>query len=181
MAVNKTNIASGETTLTVNMLNIGEGAFSIDQRQRIVSWNETATQLLGYTGEEVLGKQCHYVLETCPAGMKMRFCGRRCQPLRDADAHLLDSGSRHFEIRATGRDGRERWLNITLLPAYTETGEARVVHLLRDVSEQHHLAQHVTEATPSIQLHEYATSPAPVSPGEQADMAPRPSLTRREH
>ncbi|MGZ3638843.1 MAG: PAS domain-containing protein, partial [Ktedonobacterales bacterium] len=56
MAASKARVINGETTLTVNMLSIGEGAFSIDQRQRIVSWNETATQLLGYTGEEVLGK-----------------------------------------------------------------------------------------------------------------------------
>ncbi|MGZ3599902.1 MAG: LuxR C-terminal-related transcriptional regulator [Ktedonobacterales bacterium] len=181
MAASKARVINGETTLTVNMLSIGEGAFSIDQRQRIVSWNETATQLLGYTGEEVLGKPCHRVLGACHEQTMLRFCKHHCQMLRAADMHLMDSESPHFEMRVTGRDGREHWLDITLLRAYTGTGEARVVHLLHDVSEQHHLAEHAKEVASSIDLHEYAVSSAPASTDEQAQLGPRPSLTRREH
>ncbi|HEX8037168.1 MAG TPA: PAS and helix-turn-helix domain-containing protein [Ktedonobacterales bacterium] len=181
MAASKARIINGETTLTVNMLSIGEGAFSIDQRQRIVSWNETATQLLGYTGEEVLGKPCHRVLGACDKRTMLQFCKHHCQLLRAADMHLMDSESPHFELRVIGRDGREHWLNITLLPAYTGTGEARVVHLLHDVSEQHYLAAHAKEAGSSDDLHEFAASPAPTPADEQTQIGPRPSLTRREH
>jgi PAS domain S-box-containing protein len=181
MAVSKARVINGETTLTVDMLSIGEGAFSIDQRQRIVSWNETATQLLGYTGEEVLGKPCHRVLGACHGRAMLQFCKHHCQLLHAADMHLTDSESPHFEMRVTGRDGREHWLNITLIPAYTGTGEARVVHLLRDVSEQHYLAEHAKEAGPSSDLHEFAVSSASASVDEQTQIGPRPSLTRREH
>lgn len=180
MAASKARVINGETTLTVNMQSIGEGAFSIDQRQRIVSWNETATQLLGYTGEEVLGKLCHRVLGACHAQMMLRFCKHHCQLLWAADMHLTDAESPHFEMRVTGRDGREHWLDITLLPAYTRTGEARVVHLLHDVSEQHSLAEHTKEVAPSIDVYEYTVSSAPASTDEQTHIGPRPSLTRRE-
>lgn len=185
MTASKARAIDHETTLIVDMLTIGEGAFSIDQQHRIVSWNETATQLLGYSGEEVLGKQCHHVLRACLAQTRMRLCGHRCQPFSDADAQPMESGAPHFETSVMGRDGRERRLNITLIPAYTGAGEARLVHLLRDTSDQHQLAEHITEATPSIPLsihpHEYAASATPASPSEQAGVGPRPSLTRREH
>ena len=182
MAASKPRVTNGETTLTVNMLSIGEGAFSIDQRQRIVSWNETATRLLGYTGDEVLGKPCHRVLGACHARTMFQFCRHYCQLFRAEDVSLMESGAPHFEVRVRGRDGRERWLNVTLLLAYTMTGEARVMHLLHDVSEQHRQVEHTREEVlPPIDLYEYAGSSALGSTHEQTQVGPHPSLTRREH
>lgn len=181
MTAGKVTVTDRETMLTVDMLSIGEGAFSIDQRHRIVSWNDTATQLLGYASKDVLGKVCHTVLGLCHAQTAGQPCNYPCFTLHNADARVTESDIVHFETQVAGQDGREHRLTVTLLPARTQTGETRVVHLLRDVSPPHHPADHVAEAAPSLQPHAHGASPEPASPGEQADMGPRPSLTRREY
>lgn len=182
MTAGKVIVTDRETRLTVDMLSIGEGAFSVDQRQRIVSWNDTAEQLLGFASRDVLGKLCHRVLGLCRVQAAGQQCNYSCVMLHTASAPATESEVPNFETQVAGRDGREHRLTVTLLPARTQTGETRIVHLLRDVSEHQHLADHATRATtPSIHPHTHATSPEPVSPGEHADMGPRPSLTRREH
>ncbi len=182
MTAGKVTATDRETMLTVDMLSIGEGAFSIDQRHRIVSWNDTATQILGYASKDVLGKLCHQVLGLCHAQTVGQPCNYSCLTLHNADARVTGFDIPHFETQVAGRDGREHRLTVTLLPARTQTGETRVVHLLRDVSTPHHPGEPVAEATSSLHPHPHATSPSPepASPGEQADMGPRPSLTRRE-
>lgn len=186
MAANKPLMANGETTLTVNMMSLGEGAFSVDQRRRIVSWNDTATQLLGYASKDVLGKLCHRVLGLCDAQSKAQPCNYSCFTFHNAGAqhnmHLVEAEVPHFETEVAGRDGRAHRLNVTLLPARTQTGETRVVHLLRDVSDQHQAADTVTLATPAAPPRGDTASPAPApAPADQPTHArPQPQLTPRE-
>lgn len=184
MAAKSATATDRETILTVDMMSVGEGAFSVDQQQRIVSWNETATQLLGYASEDVLGKPCHRVLLAChvgaTVGATVGACSSPCRALQDVDTHLLESGAVPFDLQVAGRSGRERWLRITLLPARTQTGDARLIHLLCDVTEQHQPAAPVAEPTPSLPQREHAVPLAPISMGERTHAGPGPSLTRRE-
>lgn len=39
-----------------------QAEFANDERGRIVRWNRAAEELLGYRGEEVLGRSCHDLL-----------------------------------------------------------------------------------------------------------------------
>lgn len=181
MTAGKVIVTDRETRLTVDMLSIGEGAFSVDQRQRIVSWNDTAEQLLGFASRDVLGKLCHRVLGLCRVQAAGQQCNYSCVMLHTAGTPAMESSAPNFETQVAGRDGRERRLTVTLLPARTQTGETRIVHLLRDVSEHKHPAEPATKATPSLHTHTHATSPEPAPPTEQTDMGPRPLLTRREY
>jgi PAS domain S-box-containing protein len=38
-----------------------DGAYIIDDRQRIIFWNESAATLLGYDADEVIGRQCYQI------------------------------------------------------------------------------------------------------------------------
>jgi PAS domain S-box-containing protein len=41
----------------------GDGAFVTDEDQRIIFWNQAATEITGYTYEEIPGQPCYEVLE----------------------------------------------------------------------------------------------------------------------
>ena len=51
-----------DAVLTVNVLAITDGAFSVDTNQRIVTWNHAAEALLGVAPDEVVGLPCCRVM-----------------------------------------------------------------------------------------------------------------------
>lgn len=60
-----------------------DGAYIIDEQQRIVFWNDAAQSLLGYRAEEVIGQSCFKVItgrdeSGCP------ICRRNCIPFVDS-------------------------------------------------------------------------------------------------
>jgi two-component SAPR family response regulator len=65
-----------------------DAAFAIDGRRQIVSWNERAEQLIGYSRREVIGKHCEKILRIlspdgnllCVAGCDPFKCLRNCLP-----------------------------------------------------------------------------------------------------
>jgi PAS domain S-box-containing protein len=59
----------------------GESAFICNQDQRIVAWNKSAQNLLGYNAERVMGRACHQFI----CGQDIfgnRFCREDCSAIR---------------------------------------------------------------------------------------------------
>jgi len=52
-------------------------AFAIDRQDRIIYWNEGATRLMGYTGDEVLGRFCFNTIAGIDA-FGNRYCTKEC-------------------------------------------------------------------------------------------------------
>ncbi len=108
-----------------------DGMVAVDGDLRIVAWNEAATELLGFTEEEVLGRHCWEVL-----GWRDRYGNAVC----DGSCAASEPGDED-EIMATREvightaAGNTLWLNATaVVPRPDLRREARVVHLVREVA-----------------------------------------------
>lgn len=113
-------------------LRTADGLFTVDQQMRITSWNESASQLLGYEAEEVLGKKCYEVL--CQPGSPGRSsCNRQCKVVTNA---RRGRPTRDFDLSCTNSDGEEVWLNITAMFETPFNNGGEVVHFFRDVTER---------------------------------------------
>jgi len=110
----------------------GDPAFAVDATRTIVAWNRAAERLLHLPAPEVLGRHCERIL----AGRDAR--GRPvCSPLCPA---VLAAQRREpiaaMELQVDRRQGAPVWLSVSsLIPA---TGVPCIVHILRDVTEEHY-------------------------------------------
>jgi PAS domain S-box-containing protein len=107
-----------------------DGAYIIDDQQRIIFWNESAETLLGYTAEEVMGRLCYEVF----AGRDERgnpMCRRDCGPLIASTRGKLVP---NFDTLIRTKDGESRWVNVSIIvvPGQDE-GRHAVIHLFRDI------------------------------------------------
>jgi len=135
-----------------------EPAFAVDAGGRVVAWNTSAGQFLGYRGSWILGRRCYAVL----AGLDLQdntFCQQRCP--------LVCSALRHepiqaveFRLRiATGQ--RRRAVCRCLAFNGSESAHLLLVHLLAPVpprvdaagkSETQPVARPPTAAAPPRRL-----------------------------
>lgn len=129
-----------------------DGAFIIDQDQRIVYWNQAAQQLLGYSGEEVAGRACCEIVRG-RGEHDQTWCRANCPVTAAARAgQTVDS----FGICARARSGGARWIDVSILALpIGENGEPPlIVHLFRDATEARQreaFARQVLEAVRSLQ------------------------------
>jgi PAS domain S-box-containing protein len=109
-----------------------DGAFIIDGRHRIIFWNQGAERVLGFTSEEVLGRQCFEILggrDDQGRTLCQRFC---LVALRAESGAVIPN----MDVRAQTRGDKERWLNVTTFEytlADSSIGKV-IVHLFRDVT-----------------------------------------------
>jgi PAS domain S-box-containing protein len=106
--------------------NTANGVFTVDQSQRILTWNNAAEKLLGHRPEEVIGRHCYEVVggrlpsgePQCRPACKVQQCAGRGEVLQDFD---------FVATTATGDDVRAT-LSVTTIAA--KTGPL-VLHVLR--------------------------------------------------
>ena len=124
----------GEDALLHDLLSrTADGAYIVDERQRIVAWNAAAVDLLGFTAQEVMGQPCHQIIGGRADGGCV-ICRRGCQPFVASNrGELVPS----FDVQVRTAHGRSRWVNagvIAITVADDQGAPASVViHLLRDV------------------------------------------------
>jgi PAS domain S-box-containing protein len=114
-----------------------DGAFVGGENRRIILWNRAATNIMGYTATEALGRACCDLFDA-----------------RDESGPLHDPGSvmmlaetpvRAFDVCTTTKTGRPLWLHLTVFPVQVRTDRALVVHLFRDVTSTRQLVARVRE------------------------------------
>ena len=150
--------------------------FAVDAQQRIVYWSSAAERLLGQAASEVTGRLCYDVM----VGEDYEghaFCRRNCPTICAA---RRGQGVPAYDIRSQTRDGRDIWLNMTIIPIPRWlSGEPVAVHLFRDVTERRRnelLAQKILAAVRPLLSAERDTLSAPPRPFP----TPTPMLTARE-
>jgi PAS domain S-box-containing protein len=132
-----------------------DGVFIIDQEQRIVFWNEAATKIVGYHGQEIVGSFCYATL---------RGYGDRGQPICRESCCRAAAAARYrpvnsFELAVQTKSDGVRWLNMSVL-TWPENGYgngAQVLHLFRDVTlrrQREALLDQLLEAVNSLQSEE---------------------------
>jgi PAS domain S-box-containing protein len=147
-----------------------DGVLVVDRADRIVCWNDAATDILGYEQGEVMGKPCHAVLN----GMGERgtvVCGPECTLKRCA---FRGEKIHNFNLLTAHKDGRRVWLNMSTMCATDFEGrDTVVVHMFRDIDRLHRADQLLEEFV--LRAAEIAAPiPLPVK------AAPQGALTARE-
>jgi len=130
-----------------------DGAFVIDENQRIIFWNQNAQRILGHAPEAVLGKSCHHILNgkdersnaLCREHCRISAMALRGKPVTCYDA-FIETAS-----------GCGRWINISILTFAVdgENGDSRqlIIHLFRDataVKQSEQFVQQVLGATQQL-------------------------------
>lgn len=167
-----------ETTLLHDLLErTADGAYVVDEHQRIVAWNQAAEALLGFTAKEVLGQPCHQIIGGRTDGGCV-ICRRGCQPFAASRrGELVPS----FDVQVRTAHGRSRWVNAGVIAITVENADGTpgpaVIHLLRDMEAKKQAESFAAEvATLARQISLKPTSP---TPQYEPDL-PIPALTPRE-
>jgi len=123
----------------------------ISGRDRRIEWvNDAFTRITGYTRDEAVGRTPGELLN-CP--------GTDQQTVRELEAALLQGQPYRAEILNRRKDGAEIWIDTTLAPVVSESGELeRVVAIERDVTEAKHHEAEMTDARIAAESSERAKS-----------------------
>jgi PAS domain S-box-containing protein len=153
----------------------GDGAFVTDEDQRIIFWNQAATQITGYPCEEVSGLPCYQLLEGRDDEDRP-FCSRHC---RIAAAALSGRAVKDYDISICSKADKVRWINLSTLtfPANGD-GSKLILHSFRDITRKKHseqLISHVIKAAGDLQ-----NGDMPRAPFLAANGQPVAGLTNRE-
>ena len=152
------------------------GAYAVNVEQRILFWNRSAQQILGYSAEQVLGRRCSDVLVGLAAGSLTPECQNGCPSIRCLQAGQIPGTLRLQMLCASGTRK-----SVSLTPMVIGGGSndaPLLVHLFSDGTESEGLDQ----AAESVR-HELTRSGYDiVSDRSSTDTAPTtvPSLTPRE-
>ena len=122
---------STEATHLADLLaGTADGAFAIDGDGRIIYWNRAAEGVLGYSGREVIGRQCCDVLMGDDE-IGNRLCCRDCHIMELSKSRALVHS---FDMRTRTKAGSPIWVNVSTLRLPSENVGDRTVHLIRDVT-----------------------------------------------
>jgi PAS domain S-box-containing protein len=114
--------------------NTGDGVWAVDTDQRIILWNKTAEELLGYCADEAVGQLCHELLAGRDLGERP-FCRTRCAIDEQA---RRGRPIRSFNLRVRCADGRMAWIDVSGVVVPDESngdGYGALVHIFRVVED----------------------------------------------
>jgi PAS domain S-box-containing protein len=115
------------------LVNAADGAFVIDEDQHIVYWNQAAQEILGYTPDEVIGRNCYEILRGYDDKDKA-ICRHHCHVATTA---LTGSSVTTYDTCVRTRSGEVRWINVSILTFPNSDNVAPlVVHLFRDATQE---------------------------------------------
>lgn len=126
----------------------GDGVMVAASDEQIVSWNQAAQELTGYSPEEALGRPCCALLRgtdrygnaVCFPGCAVMMCARQRGVVR------------HFELSVVGRDGLRRWLDVSSIPLRDADGRLlALAHLMRAISAPGQLERMLQEALSRVE------------------------------
>ncbi len=108
-----------------------EAAFVTDEDEKIISWNEAAENLLGWSAEEVIGKACFGVLCGVDA-FGNRYCKQECAVKEMAQKA---EPIHRYQLIYTSKAGKSIPVEISLVVVSTATSStSQLVHLIRPLS-----------------------------------------------
>ncbi|MBI2171978.1 MAG: PAS domain-containing protein [Chloroflexi bacterium] len=153
-----------------------DGLFSVDARQRIVHWSDSAQRILGMRGEDVVGKFCYDVVGGRD-DRNYRFCRRNCPVLLNA---RRGRATPNYDILCQPPEGDDRWLNISVVIPRRNRGSFQVLHLFRDVTSRRHTEAFAQRAGAALRelLAEETAAVQGEAPATASALSPR--LSRRE-
>jgi PAS domain S-box-containing protein len=146
--------------------NAADGVLVVDERDRVIYWNDSAAEILGYEPEDAVGRTCYDVLK----GLGERgtvVCGPDCTTKACA---FRGEKIHNFNLQTAHKDGRMIWMNMSTMCARDFEGrDTVVVHMFRDAERAEPTDESGGESAPVVTVRP--------SPGGRARAEP---LTVRE-
>jgi sigma-54 dependent transcriptional regulator, acetoin dehydrogenase operon transcriptional activator AcoR len=127
-----TDLLGSYQNLEMVLDSMSEAIIAHDLERKITFFNRAAERMTGLSRKEVLGGDCHRVIQGGLCGSRCSFC-EECVPTFE----LMQ-----YPVVITDRDGRSHQVEMTVVPMQDASGE--VVGALavgRDVTELHQLRQ----------------------------------------
>ena len=109
-----------------------DGAYIVDQDQRIAAWNKSAEKILGFKAQEIVGMNCFAVLGGHIDGGCV-VCRRGCLPFTAGRRGELVPT---FDAQMRTASGYPLWVNVTIIAMPTTDGSDEpdvIVHFFREV------------------------------------------------
>ncbi len=152
-----------------------DGAFIIDDAQRIIFWNQAAQDILGYTADEVMGRPCYEILGGCDDRGQAICC-------YDCSVAMMTRAGQpvaNYDVSTRTQSGQTCWINVSILvfPADGETDASLVVHLFRDATRHKQRDRFILQMLQEAERLQAATLPSLLS---NALPVPLSQLTDRE-
>lgn len=120
-------------SLFETLANAADGAFVIDEDQRIVFWNQAAQDILGYRPDEAIGQSCYDILKGRDDKDNV-ICRHHCHV---ASTAVTGSSVTSYDTCTRAKSGEMRWINVSILTFPNSDNVAPlVVHLFRDATQQ---------------------------------------------
>jgi len=108
------------------------GAYAVTLDQTIVSWNQAAQRILGFSPDDVLGRRCYDVLGGLVPGGIVPGCLEGCPSLRALKAGVVPGST---DVRMLCASGERRPVSVTPLVVAGRDNDAPVlVHVIHDSS-----------------------------------------------
>ena len=109
----------------------GDAMVAINGSFGIIAWNGAATELLGYSADEVLGRSCHEILcwrDRCGDVV----CDGLCPAAQTGEPDEVVDAQ---EVLGRSASGKTLWLSAsTIVPPIGLRDDCRLIHLIREVS-----------------------------------------------
>jgi PAS domain S-box-containing protein len=119
-----------------------DGMAAVGPDGQILTWNEGAAKLLGYSAGEVVGRRCYEIfdwLDRCGNPV----CNALCPDCRPASGDELVQTR---DVIARSKSGKTLWLSVsTMVPPPEYRHEYRLVHLFREIGLPPELERLVAE------------------------------------
>lgn len=113
-----------------------DGAYVVNESQRIIAWNEAAERLVGIQAKDAIGLPCYQVVRGRSAGDCL-VCRQGCMPLAAVQRGQLVPS---FDAKVRTHGGNGRWVNLSIIGMSVPTGNAAipvvVIHLFRDIESR---------------------------------------------
>lgn len=167
-------MTSGDVFRLLESAHVGAYAVSLDQT--ILSWNQAAQRILGFSPEQVLGRRCHDVLGGLTAGGIVPGCLEGCPSMRALKAGEVPGA---VDVKILCASGERREVTVTPMVVAGRGNDAPVlVHVIHDRSD----SDSPEEATESVRERLVRRGADVVSdrPAAAPDSAQGSELTPRE-
>ncbi|HJX63135.1 MAG TPA: response regulator [Polyangia bacterium] len=124
---------------------ITDGVATVDEANRIESWNQGAEAIMGYTAKEAIGKLCSEVFhELGPDGKPV--CNTKDCPFEEIERTRQPSPP--HEVSSIHRNGQQIAISMSSAPLFDERGEFQgIVRIFRDVSRERALVEGIQRAS----------------------------------
>lgn len=154
-----------------------DGAYIVNDSQRIIAWNAAAEQILGFQAKDVIGASCYQILGGRTEG-ECAVCRQGCLPFAAGQRGQLVPS---FDARVRTASGHPRWVNISIIAVSVDERRAQmpvvVIHMFRDVESHKRaeaFAKEVAAQARQFDLRQGERGPQP------GDLRHASSLTTRE-